>query len=226
MNLPFTHDQFLEVFAAYNGTLLPFAVALWLLTAGALIYLARGGIHRHRVLGILLALHWAWSGIAYHLAFFRTINPAARLFAALFVVEAALFLWRGLARDRLTFASSRAFLGPAGVALVAYAMVYPLAGLLFGLRYPRLPTFGVPCPSTILTAGLLLLAPRREAILLGVIPVLWTVVGGSAAFLLGIRADFLLPLAGVALVARMCMPDRDRDGRSWGKRTGLGGAGG
>ena len=58
--------------------------------------------------------------------------------------------------------------------------------------------FGVPCPTTSFTAGLLMLAmPRSRG--LSIIPVSWCVIGGSAAFLLGVRADYALPIAGIAM---------------------------
>jgi hypothetical protein len=55
----------------------------------------------------------------------------------------------------------------------------------------------------ILTVGFLLCANLRVARWIAVIPLLWTVVGGSAAFLLEIRADLVLALSGVALTARV-----------------------
>ena len=42
--------------------------------------------------------HWAWSALAYHAAFFTRINPAAWLFAALFLVQATAFFWSGVVR--------------------------------------------------------------------------------------------------------------------------------
>jgi len=79
-------------------------------------------------------------------------------------------------------------------------------GLLFGLSYPRAPSFGVPCPTTILTAGLLLLVSRQEARRLAVIPVTWAAIGGSASFSLGIRADLALALAGGILLFYVLAP--------------------
>jgi hypothetical protein len=35
---------------------------------------------------------------------------------------------------------------------------------------------------------------------LSVVPIIWSAIGGSAAFLLGVYADVALPLAGIALV--------------------------
>ena len=50
----------------------------------------------------------------------------------------------------------------------------------------------------IFTAGVLMLATPRSW-RLSIIPVMWSVIGGSAASLLGVRADYALPIAGVAL---------------------------
>ena len=206
MKLPFTHDQFLDVFAAYNRLFWPVAVLLWLGSLAALVSWWRNGPSSSPMLSGLLALHWAWSGIAYHLAFFRAINPAAVVFAALFVAQAVLFAWRGVVHRTLVFGPVRSGWATLGIALAAYALLYPAIGLLTGLSYPRSPTFGVPCPTAILTAGLLLTAPRAELRLAAVVPVLWSAIGGSAAFLLGIRPDFALPVAGVALLVHASAP--------------------
>ena len=57
---------------------------------------------------------------------------------------------------------------------------------------------GLPCPTTIFTAGVLMLAtPGSWG--LSTVPVLWSAIGGSAAFLLGLRADVALPIACTAL---------------------------
>lgn len=201
MQLPFTHDQFLDVFADYNRALWPVLVLLWVLTVWALWRLYRGRAGSSRILAIVLALHWAWSGVVYHWMFFHRINPVAALFGLGFLVQAALLTWRGVVRTTVTFGPATNGWGWIGVALVAYALFYPKIGWLFGLRFPRLPSFAVPCPTTLLTAGLLLLVPRPEARLLGVIPIVWAAIGGSAAFLLGIRADLALPVAGGVLFA-------------------------
>ncbi len=79
-------------------------------------------------------------------------------------------------------------------------------GLATGLRWPRLPAFGVLCPTTLLTVGLLLgLEPRRQRGL-GVVPILWCVVGGSAAFALGIRPDLMLLVGAVILLLYAAAP--------------------
>jgi hypothetical protein len=142
----------------------------------------------------LLAVHWGWSGIAYHWLYFRRINPAATLFGFLFVLEAALFAWLAIApRARFTFTWS--VRGALATMLAAYALIYPALGLLSGFRYPRLPLFAVPCPTTLLTAGLLLASSGVPRIV-KIVPVIWAAIAGSAALVLGIRADLALFVAG------------------------------
>ncbi len=143
----------------------------------------------------------------YHLWIFRQINPAATVFGFLFLAQAVLFLWLGIFGPPLAFAPSRWPWGRLGGALMAYALLYPAIGLLGGLRYPAIPTFGVPCPTTILTAGALLTVPRRAARLPAVIPIVWAAIGGSAAFLLRMRADLMLPIAGALVLLYILTSD-------------------
>ena len=195
--LPFTPEQFLQVFARYNEALWPLQWIAWLLGAAACIAVARAGSLRDRAVPAVLALFWLWTGIAYHAMFFSAINRAAFLFAALFVVQGLLFAacaWRG------TLRFGRHGAGAAlGWALALYALVaYPLLGLYAGHGYPRVPLFVVtPCPLVLFTFGMLLLAVRVPGWLL-VVPVAWSLVGGSAAFLLGVPQDWPLLFSAIA----------------------------
>ena len=204
MNLPFSHDAFLDVFGSYNSRLWPFVILFWLLTAG----LVWTGLQRGRLNGrgmfALLAAHWAWSGIAYHWFHFRAINPAAGLFAWLFVLQAGFFAWLTVNRREHAAATS-GLRGVIGVTLVLYGLAYPIIGLGLGLEYPRLPFFAVPCPTTLVTAGLLVAttgAPRFVSIL----PMLWAIVGSSAAFVLGMHADLALVVAAGVLALDILSP--------------------
>lgn len=205
MSLPFTHKQFLDVFGAYNSALWPAAVGLWLLTAAAIILLATGRT-ASRSVAALLALHWLWSGAVYHLGYFSIINPAARAFGVLFVLEAVFLLWFGVVRGWLVFAWGRSPRQVLSVFLCLYALAYPLLAFAIGMGWPRLPTFGVPCPTALLTVGLLLTVEPGHLRGLGIIPLIWTAVGGSAAFVLDMRPDLMLPAAGVVLFVYLLAP--------------------
>jgi hypothetical protein len=195
MNIPFTTQEFLEVFARYNLAVWPMEVVLVLLALAivALVWRTSG----RWVLPLLAAL-WAWMGFVYHWGFFTAINPAAWAFGALFLVEALLLLAVGLRRRPPSFVIRADHFGVAGAVLVAYAVVvYPLLGRAIGHVYPAAPTFGLPCPTTIFTLGIFLWTEGRLPGRLLVIPVLWSVVGFSAALSLSMPEDYGLLVAGV-----------------------------
>lgn len=197
--LPFTRDQFFDVFAAYNTAVWPAAWVAYALGAGIAAALLRPRPGRERLVAGGLAAMWLWTGVAYHLLHFAAINRAAIGFGALFVLQGLLIADAGLRRRGLVFGAVPGGRGALGWGLVAYAFVYPLLGLAFGHAYPALPLFGIaPCPVTLFTFGVLLLAtrvPRR----LVVVPGIWAVIGGSAAALLGVPQDWVL-LASVLTV--------------------------
>jgi len=199
VGLPFSADQFFGVFADYNRTFWPIAALLWLAATAMLVMAWRDPARWSRGLTYLLAVVWAWSAIAYHAWLFTQINPAAWLFAVLFACEAIL-LFRAAARGRLEYSARDGATGRLGVALAAYALAYPFLSMALGHAYPPTPTFGVPCPTDLLTIGVLLVARGRVPPLLAVIPALWAFVGGSAAVLLDVATDYVLLAAGVLLV--------------------------
>jgi hypothetical protein len=163
----------------------------------------------------LLVAHWVWCALAYHVAFFTRINPAAWLFAALFFAQAVLFFRIGVVQRRLSFAPWGSGWAPVAWGLIAYSLAYPAINALDHRSLLSIPTFGLPCPTTIFTGGVLMLAtPRCWS--LSVVPVIWSAIGGSAAFLLGVRADVALPIAGIALAmfsVRRITPEQLRAGR-------------
>jgi hypothetical protein len=199
--LPFSRDEFFTVFAAYNEAIWPaqaFGLALGALAIGALWLRpqAKGVV----ILGVL-ALLWGWTGVAYHMVFFAPVTGAALGFGAFFVVEALMLFVFALGRSALVFDAA----GPNsfwGWMLILYAIVvYPLVGVLNGHVYPAAPTFGVtPCPLVIFTFGMLMFLRGRVPWSLLVIPLIWSVIGGSAAFLLGVAQDWMLPASGLLVV--------------------------
>lgn len=200
MQLPFTHQQFLDVFAAFNATWWPAGLALWLLSALAAIALARGQA-APRLMFLLLTFHWLLSGAVYHLGYFAAVNPAARLFGVVFLLQAALFLGAAAKRVVPSFGWGRTPRQWLSVGFALYSLIYPILVLGAGFRWPRMPASGVPCPTTLCTIALLLaLEPGRYRGLL-IIPLLWTLVGGSAALVLGVLPDWALLFGALCLAA-------------------------
>jgi hypothetical protein len=196
--LPFTPAEFLEVFAALNETLWPAHLLAYALGAACVALALRGGAGASRAVLLLLASAWAFVGVVYHLAFFARVNPVARIFGAAFVVEAGL-LAAAAYTESVSFRLERSGRALLGLALVLYAtVVYPLLGAALGHGWPHAPAFGLaPCPTTIFTFGVLFLATGPVPPGLLAVPVLWSLVGASAAARLGIREDLGLVAAGL-----------------------------
>lgn len=197
--LPFGAEQFFAVFGDYNLATWPVQLLLYPVAVAA-VYFALSRRHaRGRAVSLLLALLWAWSAVAYHLAFFTRINPLAYGFAAMALVGAGLFVFEGVARDRLRFTWNGGVRAWVGVGLVVFALWgYPLWSWWLGHRFPLMPTFGLPCPTTLFTIGMLGFAtppiPRKVL----AVPVLWALIGSLAAFLLGVLQDLSLLIAALA----------------------------
>jgi hypothetical protein len=199
MKIPFTVEQFFGVFRDYNLSVWPAQVLLVALAVAALILVIAPQRWSGVTISSILAFLWAWMALAYHLAFFSSINPLAYAFAALSLAAAAVFFWQGVVRRRLAFRLTAGARTAVGLGLVFFSLVlYPLWSFYAGHHYPALPTFGLPCPTTLFTIGLLafLVAPYPRSPF--VVPVLWCFVGAQAAFLFDVPQDLGLVVAGVA----------------------------
>jgi uncharacterized protein DUF6064 len=205
MRVPFSQQEFLDVFGTYNSRAWPVVIALWLVTFAFGVRLARGQA-RSVALSALAAVHWAWSGLVYHALFFTDINPAAWLFAFVFLLEAFAFVWFGMVRRTLVFEWGRTTRHAVAGALFAYSLAYPFLVLASGHDVPRAPLFAVPCPTTLFTAALLLTAVRPAPVVVFVIPVVWAAIAGSAALALGVRPDLMLFVAAAGLVVYVALP--------------------
>jgi hypothetical protein len=210
MDIPFTIEQFLDVFERYNRAIGAAPLAAYVLGIATLALAARGGRPASRAALAVLGLFWTFDGAAYHLAFFREVNPAATGFGIAFIAQGALFAREALRAEPLPFGVRRTPRHALALALAAYAMVvYPLLGAAAGHGYPRGPTFGVaPCPTTIFTFAVLLLAERAVPASLFAIPFLWSLLGVSAAAQLGIREDYGLGVAGIVGTAVLVVERR------------------
>jgi len=208
-DLPFSREQFFSLFERYNETVWPIQIGLVVLAVLAIVrtWLSSDERSPRSAVAWVLALLWTWMAIGYHFIFFSRINPAAWAFGALFLAGAIVFA-------RHATASSNAAVHRAnptdirlehmlGFVLILYALIgYPLVNRYVGHEvYPRTPTFGLPCPTTIFTLGALLVVKRSFSVTGFIVPLVWSVIGSFAAFQLGVIADYGLLVAGLATAA-------------------------
>ncbi len=208
--LPFTREQFFDVFAAYNAANWPAAVAAYPLALLAVAVAWRGTPNAGRLVTGILGLMWGWVGFVYQGLFFSQINPVARAFAAAFLAQAVIFAFHAITRSGLEFGLRTRLRATAGALMVAYALVvYPLIGLMAGERYPAIPLFGVtPCPLLVFTFGLMLWSTCARW-WLWIVPLLWSVIGGSGALLLSVPQDWALPFSAVVALVITLHEQRD-----------------
>ena len=210
MSLPFTERQFLEVFRMFNEAIWPLQV-IAICVAALVIFLSllRRGSPSREVL-VSLAVMWVVNGIGYHWVFFSPINPAAFAFGGLFVVQAVLFaIYAGKYNGRiLALDDSRSLLG---LIIASYALiVYPILGAFLGHGYPYMPMIGVaPCPTTIFTLGVLLMARPRISGWALVIPILWSAIGSMAAWRLGVLEDLGMTASAIIVVISLALDRRN-----------------
>lgn len=198
MNLPFSVEQFLQVFKNYNVAVWPAQIIFYLFSFVMIFLAIRKSKNKSKVINIILAFLWLWMGIVYHWGFFTPINTAAWIFGILNVVQGFVFFYFGVLKSRITYGFQRNIFGITGIFLIIYALVvYPVIGHFSGHSYPYSPTFGLPCPTTIFTFGMLLFVDKRLNMWVLIIPVLWSFVGTTAALNFGIVEDVGLLISGL-----------------------------
>lgn len=190
MKTPFTLEQFLDVFKNYNLSVFPMQIVFYLIAVVAIYLIIKPNATHDKIICIILSFFWLWMGIVYHIIFFTAINKAAYLFGGLFIIQGMFFLVFGFFKKKLSFQFIKDKYGITGLILVLFALIiYPVVGYFFGHVYPSSPTFGLPCPTTIFTYGLLLMTIKKCPIILLIIPFIWSVIGFMAAFQFGIFED-------------------------------------
>ncbi|MDT8392985.1 MAG: DUF6064 family protein [Bacteroidales bacterium] len=201
MKIPFTTQQFFEVIEQYNMTVFPAQFIIILLGIASAILLFTRKDSKNKLIGSFLGVLWIWTGIAYHFIFFTEINPAAWVFGGLFILQGLAFLFEALIRKRLAFE-----IKGQGIDYFAYLFIligifiYPVMLFLLEDSLHKTITLGLPCPSTILTFGFLILTSTKFPRYLLIIPALWTIVGTSAAINFGVYPDYLMAISALTAI--------------------------
>ena len=209
MTFPFTQEQFLTIFTQYNLAVFPLQIVFIILGIVALWFVVKKSPISDRIILLILIIFWFWMGIVYHILFFSSINPLAYAFGVLFIIEACLLIYLGIIKKQVEFSLTKDRYTLIGLIFIVYAMIiYPVIGTVAGHGYPRLPTFGLPCPTTIFTFGLFLMSDKKFPLPLLVIPLIWSMIGFFAALSLGITEDYMLLVAGVVGTVLIIMKNR------------------
>jgi hypothetical protein len=210
MKTPFPIDQFFTIFENYNSNVFPAQILIILGGLLCLILLHLQKSFRNKLIGGFLAFLWIWTGGIYHIALFTGINKAAYAFGAIFILQGIFFLIETFFRNKLIFHFEGRIRDFLGYFFVLFGLIiYPVISYLLGMSFVRTIALGLPCPSTILTLGFLMLTDRGFSKYLLIIPSLWAVIGLSAAINLGVYQDFMMIVA--AILANIFLLGKKKD---------------
>ncbi|HYD42227.1 MAG TPA: DUF6064 family protein [Anaeromyxobacter sp.] len=210
--MPFTPSEFISLFERYNAAVWPLHLVTMAaaLAVVALLATRRGRRSDVAASGVLVAFSLIVGVGYFFLGFARHLSPAGYLFGSIFVAEAALLSLAALRPGALTFSAAPGWRSVAGAIVIAYALVgYPVVGLLTGRPPVQSPWMGVvPCPTTIFTIGLLLRSTSRRPALYLVLPIVWSVIGTTAAIRFGVFEDLGMTAAAIVGLTSLLLPGR------------------
>jgi len=206
--LLFSPRTYYRMFELYHQEIWPAQLVAVALALAIVVLLRRDDEWRGAAIAGLLTACWVWVAIVFHVRRYATINWAARYFAVLFVAQAALLVWTGVVRRRITFrrwSESFAWLAPA--LFILGVMLPPLVGRAAGRSWSQVELIGLtPDATAVATLGILLLASPRAPRALMVVPLSWCVIGGATLWALESPEAWVPIAAGVGTLIAMLTP--------------------
>ena len=194
----FSPRTYYRLFELYHQAIWPAQLIALALVVVIVVLLRRDDPWRGAVIATLLAACWLWVAVAFQLRRYATINWAARYFAVLFIAQAALLVWYGLVRRRLTFGPPRPGATWALPAAFVLAVVLPpLAGRAADRTWEQVELVGLtPDATAVATLGILLMTSPRAPRPLMLAPLCWCVIGGATLWALE-SPEALVPTGAV-----------------------------
>lgn len=109
--------------------------------------------------------------------------------------------WRGVVRDAFSLVPFRDWTTRAGLGLFLFALLlHPALEVALGRSWAQTGVFGTsPDPTVLGTLGLLLMARRRQPLLLP-LPLAWCALSGATLWTMGSPGAWVLPLVGAAVL--------------------------
>lgn len=214
MKLPFSLEEFLDVFRTYNEAIWPMQILLYLFGGAAIFAVLINRTFSSKLISLIHSLLWIWMGVVYHLIYFTSIDNLAYVFTIQFVLQGTFFFYQGVIKNRLHYRLTRDLDGMIGIMLLTYALVvYPVLSQLLGHPYPNNSTFGAPSPTVIFTIGFLFLLEGKIPTRIIIVPLVWSLVGFFAFISLNIREDLGVMIAGVLLITRVLLNNMFKEKR-------------
>lgn len=206
----FTPDTWFRLFEQYHRDWWPLQLASVTMAVVIVLCLwlkpARGG----RVIALLLAAGWAWTGWAFLHLRFAPIHWVADWYAVAFFLQALLLFVYAVSRRGMEFETSQSARAGFGVFVLTGALlVMPAVAYLTGREWRQAELFAMtPDATALATLGLLLLAKGRVALWLMVIPLAWCFITGATLWALEAPGAMLLPAGAMLTIVLMLITEQ------------------
>lgn len=199
---PFDAEVLASSTAQYNAAVWPGQPIALALALAALWLAVTPRRWSARVAGAVLAAGWLWCGLVFFLRHWAQLDFMAPVYAAAFLLQAALLLVL-LAGRRRVFRAPSAAVGIAGLALAVLALFgLPLISGLGEAGFAAARIVGLaPGPTVLFTLALLLLLEGRPPWLLLPIPLLWCAVAAVTGWTLGVAESLAVPILALPAFA-------------------------
>ena len=197
--LLFSPETYYRLFELYHRELWPVQFVATSFALAIAVLLIRPARHSRRIVLAILAIAWLWTGWAFHLERYATINWAARHFGTAFLVQSALLTLALFLRE--TPHPERTAAPRIGLGVVIYGVfLHPLVGMLGDRSAAELELFGLtPDATALVTVGAILASGVEFRVLLLILPLLWCLIGGATLRTLG--APDAWPLLSMPVLA-------------------------
>lgn len=207
----FDLQEFLGVLELYNQDIWPLQVLAFLIGIIAVYHAFKKSVVSNRVILVILSIFWIWTGLIFCTFYWAPSYEFAYSFTVLFIIQGVLFL-TVLSNSKFSIHFKPNLYSIIGLILILYGMLgYQVLGYFIGHVYPKFFPFGlVPCPTTIFTIGLFLMADKKIPVYLVIIPLIAT-SAGILAVSKGIWEDIGLILAGIFGAIMLLKPNNNQN---------------
>lgn len=199
--LMFGPEVFLRLFVRINQDIWPWqgiVVVMMVLIAGLLV---RGDSLARRVVLLLLAAAWVWSGAGFLMAYYGPINTPATWYGWAFVLQGALLTVAALVWRPKESSAGSARRWQLGIAWLGITALLPLLAVAQTGNGQAVALFGMtPDVTVAATVPCLLLLPRRVRWLFLLLPLLWCLFSVATLWALDQQLMFAIPAATLVLI--------------------------
>jgi hypothetical protein len=195
--LSFETSEFFLVLEQYNQDVWPLQVVAFFLALAAILFSVKSTKWSTRLVLIVLAFFWLWNGIVFCMLYWASGYIYAYFFVLTSTVQGVFFIQQSI-HPTFNFTFKGGAQSIIGLIFIVYAIMgYQILGIALDHVYPRFFPVGlVPCPTTIFTLGLFLLADGKLPKYLLILPVIGA-LSGLIPVSGGIYEDIGLMIAGI-----------------------------